>query len=123
MRGVAGVSRGERVVAFGQVEGRRGVALGVERNTGNLPALVTDDDCAGGRLPVLAGDGDAEGDLGTPALVAGLRGQRGLRGHTPRVRGGERQRRQRQRDAYSCNQLKPQTAADKTSHVHLLQIS
>src|ERR1039457_7613660 len=100
-----------------------GLALGVERGSGQGLAAVADGDGAGGRQSIFAGYGDGDSSLGEATLIASLRGKRCLRGQTLRTIRSHCQRGHRQSDTKSCNQLKPQTAADQTSHVHLLQNS
>ena len=85
--------------------------------------MVADGHSAGCRKAVFATYGDGHSGLSAPAQIAGLRAHGGLRGHSTRTLRSQRQRGHRQRDAKSCNQLKPQTAAVNASHVHLLQIS
>jgi len=54
-------------------------------------------------------------------LVEGLHGEGGLCWQPRSVFRGESQRGNGERNSECCNQLKPQTAAKKTCHVHLLR--
>jgi hypothetical protein len=105
-----------------------GLALGVERGAGQLAAKVANGYGTGGGKAIISGDGDGNSGLGAAGVVVclnierGLRGL-GLRGQVLLILRGKRQCGHRQCHADCCNQLKPQTAADHTSHVHLLQIS
>jgi len=112
----------------GVVTGREGksdgcVTLRVESCAGQLVAVITDSNSAGGGKAIFTGDGDTESCLRASGLIAAFHGQLGLGSNSCPILNGEGQRGRGQCDDDCCNQLKPQTAADHTSHVHLLQIS
>jgi hypothetical protein len=86
--GIAVIDRAQRVIAGRKGNRQAGLTLGVEPRTGQLAATVAEDDGAGGRKPVHAGDGDGDGGLRAASLVAGLHVQRGLRGQTLRIHRG-----------------------------------
>jgi hypothetical protein len=91
-------------------------------------ALVGDGDGSGCGKTVLTGNSDGKADLGMAAEVVGFSVQRSLSGHALRGQGlrdgsSQRQDQHGQGESQSLKQLKPQTAAENASHVHLLQIS
>ena len=125
MAGVANISGGQGVLAGGQSQIDGGVTLVVEGGAGKRVSVVSERDGAGGGKSIVTNDGDCQVGDGAAGLVAGFRGERGLGGLClcRKAMRGETSRGQSQRNAQSCNRFKPQTAADDTSHVHLLQIS
>jgi len=107
------------VIAFRQRNGESGVALGVESGTGYLGPVVADDYDAGCGAAIFTRHGEGGADVAV--LVEGLHGEGGLCWQPRSVFRGESQRGNGERNSECCNQLKPQTAAKKTCHVHLLR--
>ena len=112
------------------VHGAQGMCAGKQTYDGNcaLPCasravpesglpLIFKDHRAGCGKAILAGNGHGNAGLGAAAVIAGLRGHGGLRG----LRAGRGNGGKCQDQAQSCKPVKPQTAAEETSHVHLLQ--
>jgi hypothetical protein len=105
-------------------DGDVGVALRIKGGAGKLAAVVAEDDSSGSGKAVFAQDGDGDGGRCAPGLIVGADGRGGLSGHARGTLSGDchcGHGKHCCRDTDCCNQLKPQTAADRTSHVHLLQ--
>lgn len=108
---VAEVARAEQMPTAGQVERGLGLALRVQRYSCQRLALVADRNCTGCGQAIFAGYGNRNGRLRPAVQVARLCAQRGLRGLCLLAL-SQGQRGHRQRNTQSCNQFKPQTAAD-----------
>jgi hypothetical protein len=90
--GIARIDGAEGVFAGGESKDKGCLALSVERRAGQLAAVVAEGDGTGCGKPILAADGDGDGSGCASALVAEVRGQRGLRGQALLILRGKRQR-------------------------------
>jgi hypothetical protein len=118
---VAGIRRGQGMIAFRQGNDEGSLARGVEGGACCLGSAIADDYDAGCGTTIFAGNGHVEGSAGMAVLVEGVHGEGGLCRQPWSVFRGQSQSGNGERNTQCCNQLKPQTAAKKTCHVHLLR--
>ena len=123
MSGISLIDRLQGVVPGREFKCCTRVPLSIQRHTCQRLPMIVDGNRTRCRQPVFAGDLNADRGPRVSPLIGRLCPHRRLRGSAPRAIRASRQRGYCQSDPKSCNCLQPQTAAQQTSHVHLLQIS